>query len=72
MKELVLDERTINIVELEATKYSDALAGTATTLAMKYFAIVNFVCLPYDEFVEKKTWYVYFRNIDLEGEVLYG
>lgn len=57
---------------LEVKKYDDALAGIATALAMKYFAIVNFVCLPYDEFVEKKTWYAYFRNIDREGEVLYG
>lgn len=57
---------------LEAKKYDDALAGVATTLAMKYFVIVNFVCLPYEEFVEKKTWYAYFRNIDREGEVLYG
>lgn len=57
---------------MEAKKYADALAGIATTLAMKYFAIVNFVCLPYDEFKEKKTWYAYFRNIDREGEVLYG
>lgn len=117
MNDLILNERTINSVKLEATKlaselmredlvevilygscargdytddsdidialitkcdrmevkrYDDALAGIATTLAMKYFAIVNFVCLPYDEFVEKKTWYAYFRNIDLEGEVLYG
>ena len=117
MNELALDERTINIVKLEAAKlaselmcddlvevilygscargdysadsdidialitkcdrmeakkYSDELAGIATTLAMEYFAIVNFVCLPYDEFAEKKTWYAYFRNIDREGEVLYG
>lgn len=57
---------------VDAKKYSDALAGIATTLAMKYFAIVNFVCLPYDEFLEKKAWYAYFRNIDREGEVLYG
>lgn len=57
---------------MEAKKYADALAGIATTLAMKYFAIVNFVCLPYDEFTTKKTWYAYFRNIDREGEVLYG
>ena len=56
----------------EVKKYSDALAGIATALAMKYFAIVNFVCLPCDEFVTKKTWYAYFRNIDQEGEVLYG
>ena len=26
----------------------------ATKLALKYFAIVNFVLLPYDEFEEKK------------------
>ena len=117
MNELILDERTINVVKLEAAKlaseliqdelvevilygscargdytddsdidialitkcdrlevkkYDDALAGIATALAMKYFVIVNFVCLPYEEFVEKKTWYAYFRNIDREGEVLYG
>ncbi len=57
---------------LEVKKYEDELANIATVLAMKYFAIVNFVCLPYDEFAEKKTWYAYFQNIDLEGEVLYG
>lgn len=57
---------------LEVKKYDDALAGISTELAMKYFAIVNFVSLPYDEFVEKKVWYRYFRNIDMEGEVLYG
>ena len=56
---------------MEAKKYNDALANIATALAMKYFVIVNFVCLPCDEFLEKKTWYAYFRNIDLEGEVLY-
>lgn len=37
-------------------------------LALKYFAIVNFVLLPYDEFEEKKSWYGYFKNIDREGE----
>lgn len=117
MNELILDERTINVVKLEAAKlaseliqdelvevilygscargdytedsdidialitkcnrmeakkYDDDLAAIATALAIKYFAIVNFVCLPYDEFVEKKAWYAYFRNIDRDGEVLYG
>ena len=57
---------------MEVKKYDEALAGIATVLAMKYFAIVNFVCLPYDEFSEKKMWYAYFRNIDMEGEILYG
>lgn len=57
---------------LEAKEYSGALAGIATELAMKYFAIVNFVCIPYDEYKEKKEWYGYFRNIKEEGEVLFG
>ena len=56
---------------IETKKYGDVLAEVATKLAMKYFAIVNFVCIPYDEFVEKKSWYPYFQNISVEGEVLY-
>lgn len=55
---------------LEAKKYDDKLAEISTKLAMKYFAVVNFVSLPYGEFVEKRKWYRYFKNIDLEGEVL--
>ena len=57
---------------LEVKKYENALATIATEIAMKHFAIVNFVCLPYEEFEEKKTWYPYFMNISMEGEVLYG
>ncbi len=57
---------------LEAKKYNDKIAEISMQLAMKYFAVVNFVCLPYDEFIQKKSWYPYYRNIDLEGEVLYG
>ncbi|MDE7311106.1 MAG: nucleotidyltransferase domain-containing protein [Eubacterium sp.] len=57
---------------VEAKKYDDGLDLIAANLAMKYFAVVNFVCLPYNEFQEKKTWYAYFRNIEGEGEVIYG
>lgn len=57
---------------LEAKKYSDKLDDIATGLAMKYLAIVNFVCLPQKEFEEKKSWYPYFKNIEREGERLYG
>lgn len=57
---------------LEAKKYNEKLASIATELAMKYCAIVNFVCLPFEEFEEKKDWYPYFRSIATEGEVLYG
>lgn len=57
---------------IEVKKYDDGLDAIATHLAMRYFAIVNFVSLPHDEFLEKKTWYGYFQNIEKEGEVLYG
>ncbi len=57
---------------MEGKKYDDGLDMIATRLAMKYFAIVNFVCLPYEEYTEKKVWYAYFRNIENEGEILYG
>ena len=38
---------------MEAKKYDDGLDAIATQLAMKYFAVVNFVCLPQDEFIKK-------------------
>lgn len=57
---------------LEAKRYSEKLAEISTRLAMEYFVVVNFVCLPYDEFTQKKSWYSYFQNIESEGEILYG
>ncbi len=56
----------------ESEKYRKPLAKLASDLAMKYIAIVNFVCLPVSEFLEKKSWYPYFKNIDKEGIRLYG
>ncbi len=56
----------------EVKKYNTAIASLSTDFAMKYLSIVNFVCLPYTEFLEKKGWYPYFKNIDVEGEILYG
>lgn len=57
---------------IQVKKYSSGLAAIATDMAMKYFAVVNFVCLPFDEYTEKGNWYAYFQNIKNEGEVLYG
>lgn len=57
---------------MEVKKYDEELANLATELAMKYFTVVNFVCLPYQEFTEKRTWYSYFRNIEKDGVILYG
>lgn len=77
MYEAILNDNLINEVKEECTGLvrgllKEDLATIATEIAMKHFAIVNFVCLPYEEFEEKKTWYPYFMNIATEGEVLYG
>ncbi len=56
----------------DAWKYNDKIDEVTTKLAMKYFAVVNFVLLPYDAFEEKKSWCGYFKNIDEEGIKLYG
>ena len=57
---------------IESEKYSWILADISTKFAMEYFAVVNFVCIPYEEYDQKKSWYLYFRNISRDGEVLYG
>lgn len=57
---------------MRAKMYGDGLASIATELAMRYFAVIDLVCLPYQEFLEKRSWYAYFKNIDREGIVLYG
>ena len=57
---------------MDVWKYNDKIDEVATELALKYFAVVNFVLLPYDEFEEKKDWYGYFKNIEKEGIALYG
>ena len=36
----------------DSWKYNDKIDEVATELALKYFAIVNFVLLPYNEFEE--------------------
>ncbi|MCM1181914.1 MAG: nucleotidyltransferase domain-containing protein [Roseburia sp.] len=57
---------------IESGRYGHVLAQIATEFALKYFAIVNFVCLPKEEYDEKKEWYPYFKNINQEGISIYG
>lgn len=48
---------------LEAKRYTDALAQLSTEIAMKNMAVVNFICIPYKEYLEKRDWYLFFKNI---------
>ena len=61
----------VNCSRMEAKKYSQILVDIASEIAMKYYAIINFVCIPYEEYIGKKSWYSYFENISREGVVLY-
>ena len=56
---------------ITAKKYSESLADISAKFAMKYFAIVNFVCIPYEEYNQKKYWYLYYKNISRDGVILH-
>jgi predicted nucleotidyltransferase len=58
---------------IDAQKYGSDLIEITLKLSSKYLpTIVNFICLPYDEYMDKKSWYSLYQNIDREGVVLYG
>jgi predicted nucleotidyltransferase len=91
MNELILNEKIINTVKIEATKmvsallqdnlveiilYGSCARGDYTNDSDIDIALITkcdrMEVKKYDEYAEKKIWYAYFRNIDQEGEVLYG
>ena len=55
---------------VEAKEYDDSLMDIVTDIAMKTNAIVEYICIPENEFSEKKSWYAYFRNIESEGRLI--
>lgn len=62
----------VNCSRSDAKKYSDNLTDIATEFAIKYFAVVNFVCIPYEEYIKKNTWYMYFKKINEDGVLIDG
>ena len=55
----------------QAKKYSSQVDYVATKIGIDTTAVVNYVCLPYKEYQEKKDWYPFFKNIEKDGVVLY-
>lgn len=53
-------------------KYDSELMDAVTDIAMNSDAIVEYICLPVDEYNEKKGWYGFFKTIETEGMILYG
>ena len=56
----------------DAKKYDNELMDVVTDIAMKSDAIVEYICIPYEEYLEKKDWYGYFKNIERDGLAIYG
>ena len=54
------------------TENSDIDVAIVTDIAMETNIIVEYTCIPENEFMEKKAWYAYFKNIEKEGRVIYG
>ena len=56
----------------KANKYKEELVEFSAELDLKNLVVVNFVCLPYGEYEEKKSYYPFYSNIAKEGRVLYA
>ena len=52
-------------------KYDSELMDAVTDIAMNSDAVVEYICLPVDEYNDKKGWYGYYKNIETEGRTLY-
>ena len=55
----------------DCKKYDEQVDELASEIGIETLAIVNFACLPYEEYENKKEWYPYYRNIAKDGIVLY-
>ena len=55
----------------QVKKYYPQVDYIATKIGIDTTAIVNYVCLPYEEYQEKKSWYPFFKNIEKDGVLLY-
>ncbi|MBQ8914383.1 MAG: nucleotidyltransferase domain-containing protein [Lachnospiraceae bacterium] len=62
----------MNCGYLESEKYDRFISEIMTDMMIKYSELVNFICVPYNDFMEKKNWYPLYKNIENEGTVLYG
>lgn len=56
---------------LESNQYDKRLARVMSDIMFKHNELVNFICIPHDEFEEKKNWYPFYSNIEKEGRIFY-
>ncbi len=61
----------MNCDRTDISKYSKRVVDVACEIGCKYFEMVNFICLPLKEYIEKQSWYPFYKNIKNEGILLY-
>lgn len=61
----------INRTRKDIDKYKDELIELSADIDLRNFVVVNFLCVPNEEFKEKKSYYPIYANIEKEGVVWY-
>ena len=61
----------INKTRKDIDVYKDKLIELSTDIDLRNYVVVNFLCVPNDEFNEKKSYYPIYANIDKEGVIWY-
>ena len=61
----------INKTRKDIDEYKDKLIELSTDIDLRNYVVVNFLCVPNDEFNEKKSYYPIYANIDKEGVIWY-
>jgi predicted nucleotidyltransferase len=56
---------------IEMKKYNHILGCISADICIKYEEVVNFLCVPYEEYYKKRTWYGLFQNIERDGEIVW-
>ena len=53
-------------------RFGHDLASISAEIMNRYQELVSFICVPYVRFEKEKSWYLFYKNIDKEGIVIYG
>lgn len=56
----------------DTAKYKNGLVELSAEMDLENMVVVNFICIPYSEYNERKQYYPFYANIDREGKVIYG
>ncbi|MDC7278484.1 helix-turn-helix domain-containing protein [Butyrivibrio fibrisolvens] len=62
----------VNCEREDISRFTDIFAQIGADMMDKYQELVNIVAIPFNEYISKKSWYPFYKNIEDEGIVLYA